>query len=61
MHRMWTYSKNPVLQGATDQTKPVRTRESVLATAAELKNELEEGLVVTADDFNPLKLVRERK
>jgi hypothetical protein len=34
---MWTYSKNPVLQGATDQTKPARTRESVLANAAELK------------------------
>lgn len=32
-----------------------------IKTAAELKNELEEGLVVTADDFNPLKLVRERK
>jgi hypothetical protein len=32
-----------------------------LRTAAELKAEFEEGLVVTADDFNPLKLVRERK
>src|SRR6476620_279873 len=30
-----------------------------LKTPAELKNELEEGLRVTADDFNPLKLVRE--
>jgi hypothetical protein len=32
-----------------------------LRTAAELKNELDEGLQVTADDFNPLRLVRERK
>jgi len=30
-------------------------------TPAELKNELEEGMKVTADDFNPLRLVRERK
>jgi hypothetical protein len=32
-----------------------------LRTPAELRNELEEGLKVTADDFNPLRLVRERK
>jgi len=32
-----------------------------LRTLAELKNELEEGLRVTADDFNPLKVLRERK
>ena len=32
-----------------------------LRTPAELKNELEEGLRVTADDFNPLKLIRERQ
>jgi len=32
-----------------------------LKTPAELKNEFEEGLKVTADDFNPLKLTRERK
>jgi hypothetical protein len=32
-----------------------------LRTPAELRNELEEGMRVTADDFNPLKLVRERK
>ena len=32
-----------------------------LRTPAELKNELEEGLQVTADDFNPLRLARERK
>ena len=32
-----------------------------LRTPAELKNELEEGMRVTADDFNPLRLVRERK
>ena len=32
-----------------------------LRTPAELKNELQEGMQVTADDFNPLRLVRERK
>ncbi len=32
-----------------------------LKTAAELKNEFDEGLKVTAADFNPFKLVRERK
>lgn len=32
-----------------------------IKTAAELRNEFEEGLKVTADDFNPLRLVRERK
>jgi len=32
-----------------------------LRTPAELKNELEEGLRVTADDFNPLRVLRERK
>ena len=32
-----------------------------LRTPAELKHELDEGLRVTADDFNPLKILRERK
>jgi isopenicillin N synthase-like dioxygenase len=32
-----------------------------IKTPAELKNELEEGLKVTTDDFNPLKVLRERK
>jgi len=32
-----------------------------LKTPVELKNEFEEGLKVTASDFNPLRLVRERK
>lgn len=32
-----------------------------LHTPAELKAELQEGLQVTADDFNPLKVFRERK
>jgi hypothetical protein len=32
-----------------------------LKTPVELKNELEEGLRVTADDFNPFRLTRERK
>jgi hypothetical protein len=32
-----------------------------MRTPAELKNEFEEGLRLTADDFNPFKLARERK
>lgn len=32
-----------------------------IKTAAELRGEFEEGLNITANDFNPLKLVRERK
>jgi hypothetical protein len=32
-----------------------------LRTPAELRNELEEGMKITVDDFNPLRLVRERK
>lgn len=32
-----------------------------MKTPAELKNEFEEGLRITADDFNPFKLTRERK
>jgi len=32
-----------------------------MKTAAELKNEFEEGLRTTVEDFNPLRLTRERK
>ena len=32
-----------------------------LKNPVELKNELEEGLKITADDFNPLRVFRERK
>lgn len=32
-----------------------------MKTPAELKNELEEGLKITASDFNPLKVLNERK
>ncbi len=32
-----------------------------LKTPIELKNEFEEGLKVSASDFNPLKILRERK
>lgn len=32
-----------------------------LKTPAELKNEFEEGLKITPEDFNPLKIFRERK
>jgi uncharacterized protein YlxW (UPF0749 family) len=34
---MWSYSKNPVLQGVTDQKRVERSREDVLARAAALK------------------------
>ena len=33
----WSYTKNPMVPGATDQKKPERDRETVLAKAAELK------------------------
>ena len=33
----------------------------VIKTPAELKNEFEEGLKITPSDFNPMKLLRERK
>lgn len=33
----------------------------VIKTAAELKNEFDEGLKITPSDFNPMKLIRERK
>ena len=32
-----------------------------IKTPSELKNELEEGLKITPSDFNPMKLIRERK
>ena len=40
-----------------------RTADETLSikTPAELKTELEEGLKITASDFNPLKFARERK
>ncbi len=33
----------------------------VMKTPSELKNDLEEGLKITLSDFNPMKLLRERK
>lgn len=33
----------------------------LMKTPAELRNELEEGLRITSDDFNPMKAFRERK
>ena len=39
---------------STDQTL-------VLRSPIELRNELEDGLKITASDFNPMKLIRERK
>ena len=47
----------------TNRASCIRTDDAdlQLRTPAELKNELEEGLRVTADDFNPLRVLRERK
>lgn len=39
---------------STDETLGIKT-------AAELKTDFEEGLKITASDFNPMKLTRERK
>ncbi len=50
-NRMLTLDKNFKSDDANLQMK----------TPAELKNEFEEGLKLTAEDFNPLKLTRERK
>lgn len=47
------YSIDPNFRATDDDLK--------LKTPAELRNELEEGLKVTASDFNPLKVFRERK
>ena len=46
-------STDPAFRSA-DETLGMRS-------PAELKNELEEGLKITPSDFNPMKLVRERK
>ena len=44
-----------------DPNFKVTDQDLKLKTPAELRNELEEGLKVTASDFNPLKVFRERK
>lgn len=44
-----------------DENFKARDPNLKLSTPVELKNEFEEGLRVTADDFNPFKLTRERK
>ena len=44
-----------------DAPLAVEDPELKIHSAAELKAELEQGLVRTADDFNPLKVLRERK
>ena len=44
---------NPEFKSADDDLK--------IKTPAELKNEFEEGLKISAGDFNPLKVFRERK
>jgi hypothetical protein len=46
---------------SSDAPLAVEDPELKIHSAAELKAELEQGLVRTADDFNPLKVLRERK
>lgn len=46
---------------ALDKNFKSTDRNLQLKTPAELKSELEEGLNITADDFNPFKVLRERK
>jgi len=46
---------------ATDPDFVSKDPDLKLKATAELRNEFEEGLKVTADDFNPFRLVRERK
>jgi len=46
---------------ALDKTFKSDDQDLKLKTPVELKNDLEEGLKVTADDFNPFKVLRERK
>lgn len=44
-----------------DQNFRTNDEDLKMKTSAELKNELEEGLKTTASDFNPMKVLRERK
>ena len=52
---------NRAIALAPDAPLNVEDAELKIHSAAELKAELENGLERTADDFNPLKLFRERK
>lgn len=46
---------------ALDPNYRTKDETLVMKTPSELKNELEEGLKITPSDFNPMKLIRERK
>ena len=52
---------NLAINLSSDAPLNVEDPELKMHTAAELKAELEQGLERTADDFNPLKVFRERK
>ena len=52
---------NLAIDLSKDAPLTVEDAELKMHTAAELKAELERGLERTADDFNPLKVFRERK
>jgi hypothetical protein len=64
------YSDDELFKQGLQQTNRVNTidknfksddNDLKMKTVAELKNEFEEGLKITASDFNPFKLTRERK
>ena len=53
---MWSYSKNPVVPGATDRKKPERNREETLARAAELKRKRDRDASQAMKDYEAAKL-----
>ncbi len=64
------YNDDALFKQGLDQTNQVAALDKnfksddanlQMKTSAELKNEFEEGLKITAGDFNPLKVFRERK
>jgi isopenicillin N synthase-like dioxygenase len=55
------YKQGLEITGKINQNYKSDNANLQMKTPAELKNELEEGLKVTASDFNPLKVLRERK
>jgi hypothetical protein len=61
LFRQGLESVNLALSLSPDAPLTVEDPELKIKTAAELKAELESGLERTSDDFNPLKVFRERK
>ena len=61
LFRQGLEAANLALSLAPEGALTIDDAELKLRTAAELKNELEQGLETTAGDLNPLKVFRERK